>query len=520
MKAFAFTCVLFVGLSGVSAADPTVGETQVLGPFTGPQAALHPANVEPKPISYYGTDLGWTYEHKGQLHILFGDTMANEVGERIEASSGDRLDDGFGVIDLDRWSDPQSFSPDNVPLIKLGQNEGTTEMSAIDPGHAMEGFKTPVAGFSNGEQEFGIFYLSKPEGCRIDADCSNGMSCSPGIGYVGAKYSNDEGLTLGCVEGSAPNCIANTMDDGRPGDSGLCMDPGSTIWAGTDMGHVGAVAVNMRIGLRDPNDPRRYLPLQDWLTNRFLNLAVRSVNERIYIWGRPGFIAVNAAGRTAGMYFAYTEMPVAPDFEWNLQYFAGLDDSGAAVFSSNERDAAALDLDSSRKGEQTKEPYDIVNQHSVAWIEHLNKWVMFYGGGLTNIPYPPALVDCGILEYFVGTECKDVDMGNGAFRIRTADNPWGPWSPPQDIIVGGDPAVPGSGQYGEGGMLRHPSCTSESCAPHTPARDVNKDEYGFFYSANIIEEWIRPVGDSVDVIWNASTWDPYRVVLLRTRINP
>ena len=23
-----------------------------------------------------------------------------------------------------------------------------------------------------------------------------------------------------------------------------------------------------------------------------------------------------------------------------------------------------------------------------------------------------------------------------------------------------------------------------------------------------------------DVIWNASTWDPYRVILLRTRIDP
>jgi hypothetical protein len=43
-------------------------------------------------------------------------------------------------------------------------------------------------------------------------------------------------------------------------------------------------------------------------------------------------------------------------------------------------------------------------------------------------------------------------------------------------------------------------------------------EVGFFYSANIIEEWIRPAGDGVDIIWNASTWDPYRVVLLRTHI--
>ena len=62
-----------------------------------------------------------------------------------------------------------------------------------------------------------------------------------------------------------------------------------------------------------------------------------------------------------------------------------------------------------------------------------------------------------------------------------------------------DPAVPGSGQYGPGGMLRHAACTEERCAPHTAARDVREDEYGFFYSANIIEQWTRPAGDGVDL---------------------
>jgi hypothetical protein len=518
-------------LMKIASAEPTVGETQVLGPFTGPQATLHPDNVEPIPIRYYGTDLGWTYEHGGQIHILFGDTMATEDGEDIEASSGGRLNDSFGTIDLRKWNDPQSFSPDNIPLIRLGQNKGTSEMSAIDPGYAMEGFKTPVGGFSNGEQQFGIFYLSKPEGCRVDADCSNGLSCDAGIGYVGEKYSSEAGLTMGCVEGSGPACVADTMEGEGLGASGFCTDPSSTIWADTGIGRVGAVAVKLRIALRDAEDPRRYTPIQDWLTNKFLNLAIRRSTEfapegaaagkqRLLIWGRPSFVGVNATGRTAGVYFAYTEMPVAPDFEWKLRYFAGLDEHGNPRFSPNETAAAALDLDSSHAGIQATEVYDVVNQHSVAWVERLNKWVMFHGGGVTILKLPPWLPNCGVLELFIGAECTQVVIGDGAFRMRTADDPWGPWSPPQDIIAGGDPAVPGSGQYGEGGMLRHPSCTSERCAPHTRARDVNANEYGFFYSANIIEEWIRPAGKSVEVIWNASTWDPYRIILLRTRIDP
>jgi hypothetical protein len=518
MKTISLFLFTFAVVMNIASAEPTVADTQVLGPFTGPQATLHPDNVEPKLIRYYGTDLGFTYRHKRLIQILFGDTMATEDGERIEASSGDRLDDSFGSIDLEKWSDPASFTPDNVPLIRLGQNAGSDEMSAIDPDHAMEGFKTPVGGFSNGKDEFGLFYLSKPQGCRVDADCGDGLSCETEIGFVGNRFDTDQGLTLGCVEGSSPACIAQTMDGEQA--SGLCADRTSTIWADTGIGRVGAVAVKIRIGLRDAGDPRKYKPLHDWLSNKFLNLSVRTVGRRVYIWGRPAFIGVNAKGRTAGLYFAYADMPVAPDFDWNLQYFTGTGEDGVAQFSSSEHDAAALDLDSSQDGIQTAETYDIVNQHSVAWVEQLGKWLMFYGGGLSNLPYVPFLPNCGVLEIFVGPECTQVDMSNGAFRMRTADNPWGPWSPPQDIIAGGDPAVPGSGQYGEGGMLRHPSCKADNCAPHTKARDINVDEYGFFYSANIIEEWIRPDGDGVDVIWNASTWDPYRIILLRTRINP
>jgi hypothetical protein len=69
-------------------------------------------------------------------------------------------------------------------------------------------------------------------------------------------------------------------------------------------------------------------------------------------------------------------------------------------------------------------------------------------------------------------------------------------------------------------MLNHRNCNEEGCAPHTQTPFYNENEYGFFYSANIIVPWITTDGDSVDVLWNASTWDPYRVVLLRTRINP
>jgi hypothetical protein len=157
-----------------------------------------------------------------------------------------------------------------------------------------------------------------------------------------------------------------------------------------------------------------------------------------------------------------------------------------------------------------------VDQHTIAWVAPLSKWVMIYGGGMGK-SYREALPVCGVLQLFTGGECTKVEVGNGAFRMRTADHPWGPWTPPQDLIVAGDPAEPKL-QYGPGGALRHPACTQPDCAPHTDTPYYQQNEYGFFYAPNLIEQWTRPAGDGVDLIWNASTWDPYRVILLRTRI--
>jgi hypothetical protein len=535
--------LVLASLPSLSAADPSVASTEYLGPFTGENAGIHPENREPHPIAYYGTDLGFSYRHEGLLHFLFGDTWATEAYAPIEASTGSRYDDGFGTVDLAAWSDPSRITSDNIPQIKLEQNPGSNEMSAMNPGHAMDLGKTPMAGFSNGSREFAIFNITKPRGCLVDADCDNGLSCDTGLGYLGTRYFEEESLTLPCKDGLGP-CVPDTMTDPAGtavAGSGFCSDPTSTIWADTPAGHVSAVGLRVRVGLRDNDTPKEFSDIREWLTNKYVNVTATTVenfspgaesgqpdykpaagaggNQRVFLWGRPGFIGVNATGRTMGLYFAYVDMPFGPGYDWKVNYFTGTDEAGVPQFSLNEKDAVPLDLDSGTQGVQTREVHDIVHQMSVEWLAPLEKWVMFYGGGITRLPSPP-LPNCGVLQLFTHLECKDVDVGNGAIRMRTADHPWGPWTPPQDVIIGGDPAVPGSGQYGVGGALRHAECTAEGCAPHSETPFYHEDEYGFFYSANIIAEWTRPAGDGVDVIWNASTWDPYRVVLLRTRIKP
>jgi hypothetical protein len=532
--------ILLLALAGCAAGTPAVRSTEYLGPFTGVGAALDPANAEPLPIAYYGTDLGFTYSHGGRLQFLFGDSWAIENYAPIEASTGSRFDDGFGSIDPANVPDPAAIARGRVPSIRLGQNPGTSEMSAIDPGHAMDLGKTPMGGFSNGSDEFGIFNIGKPQGCAADADCANGLSCDGTLGFLGAQYFQEENLTLSCRDG-APGCVADTTwDAGSPvPGSGMCVDETSPLRGERISNLLGPFGLRTLVALRDPAVPKKYRHARTWLTNKFMNVSVRTVqdfdparadrarqdyraasaqgaNRRVFLWGRPGFIGIAANGRDLPLYFAWADMPSGPDFEWKLHYYTGTA-RGVPTFSSEEKDAAPLDLDATRAGVQPQEVHDIVNQHSVAWVAPLNKWVMFYGGGLTNLP-SPVLAGCGVLELFTGPECRDVDMGNGAVRMRTADNPWGPWSPPQDVIVGGAPADGATGQHGPGGALRHPACADPACAPHSNIFVYHAEEYGFFYAANIIEEWIRPAPGGVDILWNASTWDPYRVVLLRTRI--
>jgi len=531
-------------LANCAWAEPSVGFTTYLGPFTGEDAKLHPDNVAPRKIAYYGTDLGWSYEHHGRIHFLFGDTWATEAYAPIEASTGSRFDDGFGTIEIAAWPDPSLISASKIPLIKLGQNPGTGETSAMDPGHAMDLGKTPMGGFSNGTREFGIFNLGKSQGCRTDADCSHGLSCDASLGYIGVRYSVDENLTLPCRDG-APGCNPDTMTDAAGTavpESGFCVDPTSSIGADPVSNVLNNAGYKVRIGVRALDDPRKYRNVHDWMTNKFLNVAVRTVqdfvapkagalhdqvydpataageNRRVFLWGRPGFVGVNAKNRRLALYFAYVDMPVWDDLRWEPNYYTGTSD-GIPKFSREQQDAAPLDLDTTRDGMQPEDRYDVVDQMSIVWVKPLRKWVMFYGGGMGKVPRG-ALATCGVLELFTGAECENVVVGNGAFRMRTADQPWGPWSPPQDLIVAGDPAVPDL-QYGIGGALRHPECTDPGCAPHTetPFYDSEK-EYGFFYAPNIIEQWIHPAGSGVDIIWNASTWDPYRVILLRTHIEP
>ncbi len=542
MTRIATIVTLCIGLPGLCWAEPKATKTEVIGPFTGPQASLHPDNQRLIRIDYYGTDLGFSYQHQGQIYFLFGDTIANDRGDPIQASTKKRYDDMIGSVDLAQWNRPETFSKTNMPLLKILQNPKSSEAAAIDPGHAMELFKTPIGGFSNGTREFGVFFTYKPQACTSNAQCPNGSQCELGMGVLGPAATSEEQLTFSCEDGSA-GCNSSTLNDagGKPIASGLCVDHSVSTYANTPLGRVNAVVVQNLIGTRDLATPRKYSTDHRWYTSKFMNATFRSVRDfdpaqagkpaeadfrpvdsagprsRVFIWGRPHFIGVNAIGRTLSQYFAYVDLPRATDYAWKPMYFTGTDANGEPRFSPNEIDARPVDMDASTAGVQPNDPIDLVNQQTIVWVPELKKWVMFFSGGIFAVPLPN-LPTCGLLELFAGADCTKVDKGNGGFKMRTSDHPWGPWSAAQDLIVPGSPEEP-KGLYGPGGILRQADCTDPTCAPIDKAPDRLPREYGYLYAPNIIEQWTRPSGDGVDVIWNGSTWAPYQVVLFRTHIS-
>jgi hypothetical protein len=224
--------------------------------------------------------------------------------------------------------------------------------------------------------------------------------------------------------------------------SGLCIDAGSSNWATTDVGRTSAMGMRHLVGLRSLEDPRIYTVFEEWLTTRFINPALRTVetfipergadlaaqdyrpargngpNRRVFLWGRPDFVGVGATGRDLALYFAYADMLEGPDYAWRVHYFAGTLDDGAPRFSDLQSDAVTLDLDATLRGIQPQEPYDIVDQMSIAWAEPLNKWVMFYGGGMVNAP-SDWLPHCGLVE-FGAAECRQVDRRRGPHARRTS----------------------------------------------------------------------------------------------------
>ena len=517
-------------------------ETIALAPLAGPHQRR--ANGQ-ESLAFYGTDLGYTVNHGGELRILFGDTYVSDTRTFLTN------DDAFGTLAFNECpagDAVESFvaasaSADDAWWQHAGPelSFATAEPDELDfvrtvlDGEqlTMSGLQVPISVWSDGaDRLFGMFVRSEFATCSAEdrAGCPDDFECDTGLGTcTGLAFA------LPCLPGTVRGEEGACPRDGVCVEmGGHCRDPHSAIDDGGTVGRILSVAHRLQVGVETEPGSSEFT-VTPWITNKLMNSFTRAVRDfdetrahgegndyrnpdgegleraKVLVWGRPNYVGSKARDRQAQLYLALADLPEldaegAPS--WAPRYFAGLDDDGAPRFVAEQSEAVPLDQ-SGGEGDPS-EPNDLINQMSVSWIEPLGRWVMLYGGDL----------DPDATDFYNRGAQRNED---GAIFVRFAEQPWGPWSKPEVILAAGDPAEPNraGSQYAAGGVLYHPDCEGDACVPGDPFTLTGEDivPYGWLYGANVVDCWTTERGaDGVDLYWNVSTWNPYQVVLMKTRV--
>ena len=157
------------------------------------------------------------------------------------------------------------------------------------------------------------------------------------------------------------------------------------------------------------------------------------------------------------------------------RYFAGLDVAGAPTWSEKESDAKPI-VENGTMGDL-----------SVTWCKDLGLWLMTYDSR------PP---------------------GPRGILFSYSRMPWGPWSPPQIIFNAvRDGAL--------GRFIHNPGAEPDDglAGPVIGKGQANpRAVQGGAYAPYIVERWTRVQGSELDLYYVLSTWNPYVVVLMKSRL--
>jgi len=175
---------------------------------------------------------------------------------------------------------------------------------------------------------------------------------------------------------------------------------------------------------------------------------------------------------------AYLSIVPAAQFESGngTRYFAGLDVGSAPIWSELESDARAI-VQNGTMGDL-----------SVTWCKELGLWLMTYD---SRDPAPR-----GILFSYSRT-------------------PWGPWSEPQIIFNAvRDGAV--------GKFIHNPQASPDDglAGPVIGKGQANpRAVHGGAYAPYVIERWTKVRGSELNIYYVLSTWNPYVVILMKSRLH-
>jgi len=476
------------GTSSTSPGTVALDSTRVCAivPAIDPAAAAFPPAP---PVKVFGTDLGWTYQlPDGSVPILFGDTW-----QRIDICPIQTNDDSMGVLQLPDASWPgfttkQSIPDDQCLNVDYYVDEAGTAFAPITVTRwdgvqiPMGPLNTPLGGFWDGEREWGVFIVG------------GGQSCTPAQAASGA---------------ACPTEIADDVDHlvcAQVADGPRCVDPTSN--------RTGSGAQAYYVHFAERVGPSAYVSRAAFLSNKYFNLAVRTVkafdpddpskndygagNDALLMWGRPGFEDLAADGDLVP-YFMYLDLPlriVDGRLDFQPRFLTGFD-GDQPVYGDSQKDAVPLYPDE-------LEP---VNQTTQSYIPSIDRWLMIYSGSTVDFGDPEIKSGRGQPSRF-------------GMHARIAREPWGPWSEPQVIFTDAQAAADQVC-----GIRRPPGCIEKPDPLIRPLCLEIGDPTGGgnLYGANIIEELTRPATTAdgrpaADVFWLYSTWHPYSVIVVRTRV--
>ncbi len=175
---------------------------------------------------------------------------------------------------------------------------------------------------------------------------------------------------------------------------------------------------------------------------------------------------------------AYLSIVPAAQFESGAgtRYFAGWDAGSAPIWSEKESDSRAI-VQNGTMGDL-----------SVTWCKDLGLWLMTYD---SREPAPQ-----GILFSYSRT-------------------PWGPWSEPQIIFNAvRDGAI--------GKFIHNPQANPDDglAGPVIGKGQANpRAVRGGAYAPYVIERWTKTQGSELSIYYVLSTWNPYVVVLMKSRLH-
>ncbi len=471
-----------------------------------------------------GTDLGSPFEHvsddgKREMVFLFGDTKPLPERSYAHDQDGNVYPNGSVFLQIPSNDDAMAVShqeesdpptgPDRCLDLAFFHGDATVdpihgvpESELIEP-VTMDGLlradtqaltlsgidlgflRVPGPGFSIG----GKMYSLVP---ALNDPSTVGVACDPTRPCAG----NDECIAGACYYGDCSHVDGSTPCFKRNSDATFGISP-----AGDP--HFRSLTADEA----EPGALDIYRERSDIIPMVAFHPADAST---LYVWGRKRILG--HPDDIAQMQF--WKHDVSPTKGFSVpEVFSGCNDDPRTC------DEPKFTSDAAKAVRLYDEDRLIVNQATVTYLPAFGRWVMLYGGRLPLFLWPryPSLSEERVLDPYVG------------IYLRTAPHPWGPWSSAITIY---NPYWSTTSGYCEilfqadeqtallteriGSDFVHEECDSSSEIQTDPYR--SHSDYGAEYGSAILPRFIEDAPDHATLSWLMSTWNPYRVVVMRTRL--